>query len=47
VFLLSLRWGTGFLFEVTTKTLFAGDLFTQHGQLPKEVQEAGEVKQLE
>eukprot|EP00878_Enallax_costatus_P007552 GHUV01007908.1.p2 GENE.GHUV01007908.1~~GHUV01007908.1.p2 ORF type:complete len:273 (+),score=74.38 GHUV01007908.1:1618-2436(+) len=24
-------WGTGFLYETTSSTLFAGDLFTQHG----------------
>ena len=35
------------MFELTTKTLFAGDLLTQQGQHPKEVQEAGEVKEVE
>lgn len=40
------RWGTGFLFESTTKTLFAGDLFTQHGSDPLPVQEAVDIKKI-
>lgn len=42
----SCSWGTGFMFETTTKTLFVGDLFVQHGTAPEPLRDATDLGEL-